>query len=66
MFALGLGTIAVAMTGNLKLWGFYVTFAAIAKVAAFGIQYVVFRTVIRRRVQATVVAPAAVSAAATQ
>jgi intracellular septation protein len=67
MFALGLGTIAVAMTGDLRLWGFYVIFAALAKVAAFGIQYVVFRTVIRRRVRATAaVVPDAVSPAAAQ
>src|SRR5262249_30338740 len=33
MFALGCGTIAVAMTGDLKLWSIYVTFAALAKVA---------------------------------
>jgi intracellular septation protein len=66
MFALGLGTIAVAMTGDLKLWGFYVTFAALAKVAAFGIQYVVFRTVIRRRVRAAAVALDAAAPAAAQ
>jgi intracellular septation protein A len=64
MFALGLGTIAVAMTGDLKLWGVYVTFAALAKVAAFGIQYVVFRTVIRRRVRATTAAAALAPAVA--
>jgi len=64
MFALGLGNIAVAMTGNLKLWGIYVTFAALAKVTAFGIQYVVFRTVIRRRVRATMAAAALAPAAA--
>jgi intracellular septation protein len=54
----------VAMTGDLKLWGVYVTFAALAKVAAFGIQYVVFRTVIRRRVRATTAAAALAPAVA--
>src|SRR6201989_3045182 len=38
MFALGAGTIAVALTGDLKLWAFYVSFVAIgAKIAAFAI-----------------------------
>src|SRR6202046_4974344 len=36
MFALGLGTIAVASTGDLKLWGFYVS------VVAFGAKAVAF------------------------
>jgi intracellular septation protein A len=44
MFALGFGTIAVAATGDLKLWAFYVSVVAIgAKVAAFAAQYVAFR-----------------------
>jgi intracellular septation protein A len=67
MFALGAGTIAVAMTGDLKLWGIYAGFAAAAKVAAFAIQYVVFRTVVRRRVRAQMTAGgAAPSPAAAQ
>jgi intracellular septation protein A len=53
MFALGLGTIAVAATGDLKLWAFYISVVAIgAKVAAFGLQYVVFRSLIIRRIGA--------------
>lgn len=53
MFALGLGTIAVAATGDIKLWAFYVSVVAIgAKIAAFAIQYVTFRTVIRRKLRA--------------
>ena len=41
MFALGAGTIAVAMTGDMKLWTFYVTVVLVgAKIAAFAIQYV--------------------------
>ena len=36
MFALGAGTIAVAMTGDMKLWTFYVTVVLVgAKIAAF-------------------------------
>ena len=38
MFALGLGTIAVALTGDMKLWAIYVSVVAMgAKVAAFAL-----------------------------
>jgi|SRR6185437_7373084 intracellular septation protein len=57
MFVLGLGTIAVAMTGNLKLWTIYVSVVLIAaKVLAFAIQYVVFRVVTISRIRAARVA----------
>lgn len=53
MFALGAGTIAVAMTGDIKLWAFYVSVVAVgAKVLAFAIQYVVFRLTVSRRLRA--------------
>ena len=53
MFALGTGTIAVAMTGDLKLWTLYVSVVAVgAKIAAFAIQYVVFRMAITSRIRA--------------
>jgi intracellular septation protein A len=53
MFALGLGTIAVAMTGNIKLWTIYVSVVLVAaKIAAFAIQYVVFRLVVTSRIRA--------------
>ncbi|KWV46513.1 intracellular septation protein [Bradyrhizobium macuxiense] len=53
MFALGAGTIAIASTGDLKLWATYVTVvAAGAKVAAFAIQYVVFRFLVTNRLRA--------------
>jgi intracellular septation protein A len=55
MFALGLGTIAVALTGDMKLWAIYVSFVAVgAKIAAFAIQYVTFRLLVitRRRARA--------------
>lgn len=59
MFALGLGTIAIAATGDLKLWAIYVSFVAIgAKVAAFVIQYVAFRALIRGRLRARAAAAA--------
>jgi len=53
MFALGAGTIAVAMTGDLRLWAFYVSVVAVgAKIAAFAIQYVIFRVIITGRIRA--------------
>ena len=53
MFVLGAGTIATALTGDMKLWTFRVTAVPVgAKLAAFGIQYVVFRMVVRRRARA--------------
>ena len=53
MFVLGAGVIATAMTGDIKLWAFYVTVIAIgAKILAFAIQYVVFRIVITRKLRA--------------
>ena len=57
MFVLGLGTIAVAMTGDLKLWAFYVSVVAVgAKIAAFVIQYVTFRIIIKRKLRAEALA----------
>ena len=53
MFALGAGTIGVALTGDMKLWTFYVTVVLVgAKVAAFAIQYVAFRLLIGSRIRA--------------
>jgi intracellular septation protein len=53
MFALGCGTIAVALTGDMKLWTFYVTIVLVgAKLAAFAIQYVAFRILITNRIRA--------------
>jgi intracellular septation protein A len=53
MFALGLGTIAVAMTGDMKLWAIYVSVVAVgAKVLAFALQYVVFRILVTNRIRA--------------
>jgi intracellular septation protein len=53
MFALGLGTIAVALTGDMKLWAIYVSVVAIgAKVAAFAVQYVAFRILVINRIRA--------------
>jgi intracellular septation protein len=53
MFALGAGTIAIAATGDIKLWAFYVSVVAIgAKVIAFAIQYVAFRLLVSGRLRA--------------
>ncbi|HEY1506051.1 MAG TPA: septation protein IspZ [Stellaceae bacterium] len=54
MFALGTGTIAIAMTGDLKLWTIYVSVVAVgAKIAAFAVQYAVFRLAVTSRIRAT-------------
>ena len=53
MFVLGLGTIAVAATGDIKLWAFYISVVLIgAKILAFAVQYVAFRIVITQRLRA--------------
>ncbi len=53
MFALGAGTIGIAMTGDIKLWTFYVSVVLIgAKVVAFALQYVAFRLLITSRLRA--------------
>ena len=53
MFVLGTGTIGVAMTGDMKLWTFYVTVVLVgAKLAAFAVQYVAFRLMIDSRLRA--------------
>jgi intracellular septation protein A len=53
MFALGLGTIAVALTGDLRLWAIYVSVVAVgAKVAAFAVQYIAFRVLVTNRLRA--------------
>jgi intracellular septation protein len=52
-FALGAGTIGVAMTGDMKLWTFYVTVVLVgAKIAAFAIQYIAFRVLVGSRIRA--------------
>jgi len=53
MFALGAGTIAVASTGDLKLWALYVSVVLIgAKLTAFAAQYVAFRALVTNRIRA--------------
>jgi hypothetical protein len=53
MFALGLGTLAVAATGDLKLYAFYISVVMIgAKVLAFAVQYAAFRLLVTSRIRA--------------
>src|SRR3984893_5185185 len=53
MFALGAGTIAVASTGDLKLWAIYVSVVLVgAKLTAFAVQYVAFRALVIGRIRA--------------
>jgi intracellular septation protein A len=53
MFALGAGTIAVASTGDVKLWAFYISVVLVsAKVAAFAVQYLIFRMIVTMRLRA--------------
>lgn len=53
MFALAGGTIAIASTGDMKLWAFYVSVVLIgAKIAVYAIQYVAFRILITNRLRA--------------
>src|ERR1700748_2293563 len=60
MFALGLGTVAIAMSGDIKLWTIYVSVVLIsAKIAAFAIQYVAFRVLVTGRIRAARAAAAA-------
>jgi intracellular septation protein len=52
-FLLAGGTIGVAMTGDMKLWTFYVTVVLVgAKIAAFAIQYIAFRILVGNRLRA--------------
>jgi intracellular septation protein len=53
MLVLGLGTIAVASTGDLRLWAFYVSVVLVGvKLAAFALQYLAFRLIVTNRIRA--------------
>jgi intracellular septation protein A len=57
MFVLGIGTVAVALSGDLKLWTIYVSVVLVAaKVLAFTIQYVAFRVIVTGRLRAARIA----------
>jgi intracellular septation protein A len=52
MVALGLANIAIAATGDVRLWAWFVFVGAMgAKVVAFGAQYLVFRSIIYRKIR---------------
>ena len=53
MFVLAAGTVAVAMTGDMKLWAFYISVVLVGtKLAAFAIQYAAFRLIVGSRIRA--------------
>jgi intracellular septation protein A len=53
MIALGLINIAIAATGDMRLWAWFVSVGAVgAKIAAFGVQYLVLRSIIYRKIRA--------------
>lgn len=50
MFVIGIGMMAVAATGDLKLWAFYLmVVAGGAKILAFAVQYFVLRWIVTNR-----------------
>jgi intracellular septation protein len=54
MFALGLINLFVAANYSIAVWGWFISVGAIgAKVVAFAAQYVVFRTLIRRKLESS-------------
>lgn len=53
MILTGAGVVAVALTGDVKLWGVFIfAIAPAGKVLAFAVQYAAFRLVIGRRIAA--------------
>jgi intracellular septation protein len=53
MAALGLANLVIAVNFDFATWAWFVSFGAVgAKVVAFALQYVVFRTLVRRRLLA--------------
>lgn len=53
MVVLGLMNIAIAATGDVRLWAWFVSVGAMgAKIVAFGVQYLIFRSIIYRKIRA--------------
>jgi intracellular septation protein len=53
MGVLGLINIAIAATGDVQLWAWFVSVGAMgAKIVAFGVQYLIFRSIIYRKIRA--------------
>jgi len=59
MFALGALNIVIAVTLPFKVWAWFISVGAVgAKIVAFCVQYVIFRTIVRRKLRrATAVDP---------
>ena len=58
MAALGLANLVIALSFDFATWAWFVSFGAVgAKVAAFALQYVVFRALVRRRLSEAAVTP---------
>jgi intracellular septation protein len=54
MFVLGALNLFIALTLSFKIWAWFVSVGALgAKVVAFFVQYIVFRVIIRRKLQTT-------------
>jgi intracellular septation protein A len=53
MVVLGLTNIAIAASGDVRLWAWFVSVGAMgAKIVAFGVQYLIFRSIIYRKIRA--------------
>jgi intracellular septation protein len=53
MVVLGLVNIAIAATGDMVVWAWFVSVGAMgAKIVAFGVQYLLFRSIIYRKLRA--------------
>jgi hypothetical protein len=53
MVALGVANIAIAATGDMVLWAWFVSLGAMgAKIVAFGVQYLILRSIIYRKIRA--------------
>jgi intracellular septation protein len=65
MAALAAANLVIALECSMATWVFFISFVALgAKAAAFGLQYLVFRAIITRRIRAGIVAvPAGAPAA---
>lgn len=64
MVALGLTNIAIALYGDFATWVWFVSVVlVVAKLGAFGLQYVVFRAIISRRIRAAALTAAQASSA---
>jgi intracellular septation protein len=65
MFMLGLLNIAIAATGDMRLWAWFISVGAVgAKVLAFLLQYLLFRSAVYRKIRAAMREGGAVPGAA--